>query len=187
MITRGRLRRAAVLVALASAFGGIFAACDPVDGTETYALWEVCEHPTGAFHFHYLEPPWEAAPGFSAVAPVFLLDPSSEPSGQAGDPGARLRLEAYASEAAGVAEEAAVRRARWIEEGYIVDAPETFSNRAGDVGVVQIASRDEFRVAEVFFDGDGVAALSLWGAGSVGDEDCRLLLESFEPRGSGEH
>jgi hypothetical protein len=187
MIASARLHRAVALIAFVPAFCGICPACDPVDGTETYALWEVCEHPAGAFHFHYLEPPWEMAPGFSTEEPVFLLDPSSDPSGQADDPGARVRLEAYASEADSVADEAAARRARWIEDGYIVDAPETFSNRAGDVGVIQRASSGESRVAEVFFEAAGVAALSLWGAGSIGGEDYRLLLESFEPRGSGAH
>jgi hypothetical protein len=187
MIAGERLRRAVVLVAFASTFFGIFSACDSVDGTETYALWEVCEHPAGAFHFHYLEPPWERAKEFSAETPVFLLDPSSEPSGEVDDPGARVRLEAYASEAASVADEAAARRARWIEDGYTVDAPETFSNRAGDVGIVQRASRGESRVAEVFFDGAVVVALSLWGRGSISGEDYSLLLESFEPRGSGAH
>jgi hypothetical protein len=187
MIASERLRRVVVPIAFVLALCGLCTACDPVDGTQMYALWEVCDHPAGAFHFHYLEPPWEKARGFSADAPVFLLDPSSEPSGQVDDPGARVRLEAYASEADSVAEEAEARRARWIDDGYIVDAPETFSNRAGDVGIVQRASFGGSRVAEVFFDGVGIAVLSLWGRGSIGDEDYRLLLESFEPRGSGAH
>jgi len=185
MTVRERLRRAVALVALAPALCGICAACDLVDGAGTYALWDVCEHPAEAFHFHYLAPPWEKASGFSAEAPMLLLDPSSEPSSEVGDPGARVRLEAFASEAASVADEVAARRARWAEDGYAVDATETFTNRAGDLGVVQRASRGELRVIEVLFDGACVVGLSLWGRGSIGGEDYRLLLEGFEPRGSG--
>jgi hypothetical protein len=185
MISGSRLRRAAPILPLVLAFGAVCAACDPVDGTGTYALWEVCEHPSGAFHFHYLAPPWEPAGGFSEEAPVLLLDPSSEPPVAVDDPGARVRLEAWVSGADTVAEEAAARRARWEADGYAVDAPETFSNQAGDVGAVQRARSGESQVAEVLFDGADVVVLSLWGRGSVGGEDFRLLLESFEPRASG--
>jgi len=66
-----------------------------------------------------------------------------------------------------------------------VDEAETFFNGAGDLGVVQRASSGELRVVEVLFDGAFVVGLSLWGRGSTGGEDYRLLLESFEPRGSG--
>jgi hypothetical protein len=183
----GRRLHAAVVSSCLAAVLSLGAACDPVDGTDPYALWNVFEHPTEAFHFHYLDPPWETAPGFSIQAPVFLLDPSSEPSAEAGDPGARVRLEAYCSEAVTVADEAAARRARWAGDGYAVEEPELFSNRAGDVGIVQRASRGESQVAEVLFGAGGVVVLSLWGRGSIAGEDFRLLLEGFEPRGSGAH
>jgi len=181
-----RLHRAVV----SSCFAAVLilgAACDPVEGTDPYSLWEVCEHPAGAFHFHYLEPPWEPASGFSTQAPVFLLDPSGEPSAEVGDPGARVRLEAYVGEAASVADEAASRRGRWAEDGYAVGEPALFSSRAGDVGIVQRASLGESQVAEVFFGGGGVAVLSLWGRGTISGDDYSLLLEGFEPRGSGAH
>jgi hypothetical protein len=180
-----RLSRAVASSCLAVALG--LCACDLVDGTDPYALWTVFEHPTGAFHFHYLDPPWEPAPGFSAQAPVLLLDPSSGPAGEDADPGARVRLEAYVGEADVVAGEAAARRDLWVEDGYEVDEPELFSNRAGDVGLVQRASRGESQVAEVFFGGGGVSVLSLWGRGSIADDDFRLLLEGFEPREHGAH
>lgn len=184
-MTAGRRSSRAALLPFAVAALVFGAACDPVDGTGVYALWEVCEHPTGAFHFHYLEPPWEPAPGFAAAAPVFLLDPSGEPASAADDPGARVRLEAYPSEAGSVADEAAARRAHWQLAGFTVDAPQTFTNRAGDLGIVQRAALGESRIAEVFFDGAAVVGLSLWGRGSIAGEDYRMLLESFEPRASG--
>jgi len=186
-MTAGRCLRRAIVSSCFAAVFGLGAACDPVDGTDPYALWEEFEHPTGAFHFHYLDPPWEPASGFSTQAPVFVLSQSSEPSVEAANPGARVRLEAYISEAASVADEAATRRGMWDEGEYVVGEPELFSNRAGDVGIVQRALRGESQVAEVFFGGGAVTVLSLWGRGSIAGEDYRLLLEGFEPRGSGAH
>jgi hypothetical protein len=163
---------------------GLLASCDAVDGSEPYALWRVYEHPTGAFHFHYLEPPWEAADGSAADRPVLVLDPSGEDAG----PGADVRLEAYYGEATTAAVEVEARRARWQADGYAVDAAEPFENRAGDVGFALRASDGSFEVAEVLLDsGPGVAVLSLWGDSSLGGPDFRLLMKGFEPRRSGSH
>jgi hypothetical protein len=180
-------RRSLAGLALAASVAALGAACDPVDGTDPYALWEVQAHPDGAFHFHYLAPPWEPADGFSDRAPVLLLDPTGEPPADAGDPGARVRLEAWQGAAASVAEAAAARRERWQGAGYAVAAPETFANAAGDLGAVQRAAIGETRVVEVLFDtADGVVALSLWGRGRLDAGDFLLLLESFEPRAPAE-
>ena len=70
---------------------------------------------------------------------------------------------------------------------FSVGDPETYVNRAGDVGSVQRAERGEGRVAELILDGGGVVVMSLWGRGSIGGEDFRLILDGFEPRGSGAH
>jgi hypothetical protein len=181
-MTTGRLpRRAALAAALLLA-----AACDTVDGTDPYALWEVCEHPDAAFHFHYLDPPWEPAPGFSLEGPVFLLDPSEDPAADPADPGARARLEAYAA-AGNLAAEAAALRVGWEGLGFDVAEPELFVNRAGDVGVAQRAVRDELRVVDVILEGDRVVVLSLWSRAAVEGGDFDLLLAGFEPRGSGAH
>lgn len=182
-----RLRLAVRAIALAAASSGLIAACDPVDGAEPYALWDVCEHPDGAFHFHVLEPPWERVHGFSDEAPALLLDPSEDPGGETPDPGARARLGAWASGAASVADEAGARRAHWEGEGFAVEAAETYENRAGDLGIVQRASRGESRMAELIFEGGSVVVMSLWGRGSIAGEDFRLLLDGFEPRASGAH
>ena len=181
-----RLRLAVRAIALAAASSGLIAACDPVDGAEPYALWDVCEHPDGAFHFHVLEPPWERAHGFSKAAPVLLLDPSEDP-GETPDPGARARLDAWVSGADSVADEAEARSAYWEGEGFAVEAAETYENRAGDLGIVQRASRGKSRVAELIFEGSSVVVISLWGRGSIGGEDFRFLLDGFEPRASGTH
>jgi hypothetical protein len=177
--------RAAIASAAIAALG---AACDPVDGTDPYALWRACEHPGGAFHFHYLDPPWEKIDDAPAEAPVLLLDEAGEDAEDAGTPGARVRLEAYDRAGGTVAGEADARRADWTASGYAVGAPETFTNRAGDEGVVQRASGAGLGVAEVMFaSGDGVAVLSLWGESSFTGEDFLLLMRSFEPRPSGSH
>lgn len=177
--------RIATALACAAALG---VACDPVDGTDPYALWRVCEHPLGAFHFHYLDPPWERVDDAPAEAPVLLLDGSGDAAGDAGAPGARVRLEAYHRAGVAVADEAAARGALWSAAGYAVGPPEAFSNRAGDEGVVQRAEADGLAVAEVMLPGGGgVAVLSLWGEPSLAGEDFLLLLRGFEPRASRSH
>lgn len=182
-----RQRRVAAIVAFAAALAGT-AACDPVDGTDPYALWEAHEPADGAFHFHTLEPPWEAGEDGTADAPVRVLDPSGEAATPSTGPGARARVEARRVDAASAAEAAQSRRAGWEAAGYAVDAPEIFASRAHDLGVAQRAARGEIEAVDVLFErADGVVLLTLWGEGSLATDDFRLLLEGFEPRGSGEH
>ena len=177
------------------AFGGIaallcaasaLAACDPIDGTDPYALWRVHEHPAGAFHFHTLEPPWAPMDASTDERPLLGLDPS-EAAPDAG-PGADARLEAYYRVGATAAEELEARRASWQASGYTVEAGAPFTNRAGDVGLSLRASDGDLDVVEVLFDsGVGVVVLSLWGDGPFEGEDYALLMKGFEPRPSRSH
>jgi len=177
-------------VALASVCtAALFAACSPKDGGDPYALWRAYEHPMGAFHFHALSPPWEEADESIAEHLVLLLDPSHSSSAQdAGAfPGARVRLEAYLADGGDLGAAAAERVALWQAAGYEVEDAMEFVNRAGDEGLVVRAADAELHLAEVLFAGDeGIALLSLWGTAPF-DDDFVLLMESFEPRASGEH
>jgi hypothetical protein len=178
--------RAALSVVCAAA---LFAACDPIDGGDPYALWRAYEHPDGAFHFHALSPPWEDATESIAEHPVLVLDPSNASNEQDAGivPGARARLEAFLADSSDIAAEASERRDLWQAAGYEVEDAVEFVNRAGDEGLAVRGVNEHLHFAEVLFLSDeGVALLSLWGTAPF-DDDFALLMESFEPRASGDH
>jgi len=167
----------AIAVAIAAAPG-----CER-EGEDPYALWETYDHPDGAFHFHYLSPPWEKADDHARRHPVLVVVPSG-----GGD--ARLRLEAALTGEITEPAAADVERSALQDEGYEVEDPAAYESRAGDEGIMVRASGGSGWVIAVYQAGaEGVAGLEIRGfddAVGPDDADIRLLVAGFEPRASGE-
>ncbi|MDD5308564.1 MAG: hypothetical protein PHU25_14680 [Deltaproteobacteria bacterium] len=176
------MTRTSLLVFLVTAACG----CGAVDGTDPYALWKTYEHPLGAFHFHYPSPPWKEADGSTDTDLVLVVDPG--PTSDAGEPGARYRLEA-AVVAGDVAEDASVAEQSRLEaRGYGTSPPRGWENGAGDHGVIIEGRNDGASVAAVLLATSyGVAALRIFTRDDIDDPDVDLLLESLEPRAAGEN
>jgi hypothetical protein len=163
------------------------AACSYTDGTDPYALWQIFEHPTEAFHFHYPSPPWETAEDTGPERAVLVVDPDTDEHGD-DHPNARLRLEVWVINNNPVADVVSYRCDHWEGLGYQVDPPKVYWNDALDEGIrVEATDGQYLRVTEVFYPlGGRTALLSLWVKGESDRSDLELLIEGFEPRGSGE-
>ena len=169
-------------------FSVVCVACADTDGTDPYALWQTFEHPTSAFHFHYLSPPWESVEDNGLERAVFAVDPDIDGL-EDNHPNARLRLEVWMIDDAPIADVVSSRHDHWAELGYHVDDPPgIYWNGADDEGVRLEATDGQYlRVTEVFYSFDErTALLSLWVNGESDRSDLELLIEGFEPRGSGE-
>ena len=168
-------------------FSVVCVACSDTDGTDPYALWQTFEHPTQAFHFHYLSPPWESVEDTGPERAVLAVDPDTD--GLVDDhPNARLRLEVWLVNDNPVSDVVGDRHDHWVGLGYHVDPPRLYWNGADDEGVrVEAADGPYLRVTEVFYSlGGRTALLSLWVNGEADRSDLELLIEGFEPRGSEE-
>ena len=168
-------------------FSVLCAACSDTDGNDPYALWRTFEHPTQAFHFHYLSPPWESAEDTGPERAVLAVDPDADKFGD-DHPNARLRLEVWVINDNPVSDVVSYRFDYWTGLGYQVDPPRVYWNGAQDEGIrLEAADGQYLRVTEVFYSlGGRTALLSLWENGESDRGDLELLIEGFEPRGSGE-
>ncbi len=168
-------------------FSVMCVACSDTDGTDPYALWQTFEHPTSAFHFHYPSPPWESVEDNGPGRAVLAVDPDTDGLGD-DHPNARLRLEVWVMDADSVSDVISYRRDHWVGLGYQVDPPRIYWTGADDEGIrVEATDGQYLRVTEVFYSLDErTALLSLWVNGESDRSDLELLIEGFEPRGSGE-
>lgn len=160
-------------------------ACTALDGTDPYALWNTVEHTEGAFHFHYPSPPWQRVTAFDRDEPVLLLDPRPTDS-EGPDPGARMRIHAWADQTSEPSAYYQWRADVWRNQGYEVEEAASCQNGAGDEGSLLEARGEDLRVAEVFYAGEErLVIISVWGTWDDNhDSDLWLLLDGFEPRGA---
>jgi hypothetical protein len=158
--------------------------CGTIDGTDPYALWDTYEHPLDAYHFHYPAPPWKRADDSTDTAFAMVVAPDDSPD--AGEPGARYRLESAIVPGVETADASSDERSRLEARGYATSTPREWTNAAGDPGlVIEGRDRDASVVEILIATSYGVAALRLFSREDLDDPDVDLVLESLEPRAAG--
>ncbi len=162
--------------------------CDPVEGTDPYAIWNTFEHPDGFYHFHYLSPPWEPTSLVIPMRQAFVVDPDMEPLhnvGLAGD-GLSARLEFVVEMILGAdAEtEANEKLNRWKSMGADTKRIESFFSEGGDKGFrIWARSTDRWITAAYLHrPAGGVVIMTVVGKENVDKPDITLLMKSLEPR-----
>ena len=169
-----------------------FPGCDPVDGTDPYALWETFDDSMGRFHFHYLRPPWEPVSMPVSAKQVFVVEQTDEEpldsSWTDGDgPGARLVLIVTVFMVADAETVAAREMDAWKEAGGEVEPVDHFMSGSGDVGIWTGARGVDWRMLAVYYDLETIGSVAMRVAGelsNVDTADVMLLLKSLEPRPS---
>ena len=161
--------------------------CNPIDGTDPYALWSTYTQPDGLFHFHYLSPPWEKQTTTSTAEQRFVVDVDGIPLANQGLPGdgmdARLIMIVKIYQGIPALAAAWSNVGYWIDKGANVGQLEAFHSEMGEEGVrIRAEGTDRF-FTTVFHDLPewGAVSMTVVGKENVDSSDIELLLESLEP------
>jgi hypothetical protein len=164
--------------------------CDPVDGTDPYALWETYEDSTARYHFRYLSPPWEKPGAHDADGFRLIVGPGEDPLDEVGLPGdgltSEMGLAVEIVRGVKAASAASADNVAWSKHGAEPEPVKEMENTAGDLGKRIAAAASDRSFTAVYFDlegGDSVRLIVV-GREDVDDPDVEMILESLEPRSS---
>ncbi|MDJ0764677.1 MAG: hypothetical protein QNJ97_16985 [Myxococcota bacterium] len=178
------------VIALICVASGFMLACDPVDGTDPYALWETFEGAQASYRFRYLSPPWEDISPSDTTEWLLVVNPRAPAFNPAGLPGDGIRgqmILGVRTVGDGDAYDAAeADLAKWSEaqEVFFAETAQPFTNLKGDEGFrVSARSEDRYLTAAYWdLDGDNIGVMTIVGKHDLDTADIALLLRSFEPK-----